>query len=186
MFPKGFFISVAALIFIVAGTTLAIFWARGYRPDLKNGTLKGTGLLSANSFPTGATVYVDNRLTTATDNTINLAPGEYEVKIVKDGYISWEKKLKLSEELVTQTDALLFPAATNLNALTYIGAINPVPSSDGQKIAFCVASASSTLKNGLYLLDLSNRTLSFRSEIRQIATNDIFDFVSCDFFFREK
>ena len=180
MFPKGFFISVAAFIFIVIGTILAIFWARGYRPDLKNGTFNGTGLLSANSFPTGATVYVDDKLTTATDNTINLAPGDYDVKIVKDGFITWRKKLKLSEELVTQTDALLFPAATNLNALTYIGAINPVPSSDGQKIAFCVASASSTLKNGLYILDLSNRTLSFRSEIKQISNNDSFDFSKAD------
>ena len=180
MFPKGFFISVAAFIFIVTGSTLAIFWARGYRPNLKNGTFNGTGLLSANSYPTGATVYVDDKLTTATDNTINLAPGEYDVKIVKDGFITWRKKLKLSEELVTQTDALLFPAATNLNALTYIGAINPVPSSAGQKIAFCVASASSTLKNGLYILDLSNRTLSFRSEIKQISNNDVFDFSNAD------
>lgn len=171
---------MGVIIFIAVGTTAAILWARGYRPDVKNGMVAGTGLLSANSFPTGASVYVNGDLKTATDNTINLSPGQYQVKITKDGYLSWEKTLKLQKELVTQTDALLFPTAPDLKALTFLGAVNPTPSSDGQKIAFTVASASSSLKNGLYVLDLSNRTLSFRSEIRQIAKQSSFDFLKAD------
>ena len=40
-------------IFIGIGTFLMIRYAQGYRPT-KQGTIKGTGLLAANSFPTGA------------------------------------------------------------------------------------------------------------------------------------
>jgi len=181
MFPRGLLISIGVVIFLVAGTTVAIYWARGYRPNLKDATFLPTGLLVANSFPTGAQVYINDKLTTATDNTINLAPGDYKIKIVKDGYLSWEKNLKLQKELVTQTNTLLFPAAPDLKALTYVGITNPVPSPDGRKIAFVILSSNSADKNGLYILDLSNRTLSFKSETRQIAKLEAFNFEKAKF-----
>ncbi len=168
--PPRLLIALFGLLFITATTILAIKMAKGYRPSLQTGGLKGTGLLAANSIPKGASVFINSKLTTATDDTLNLPPGDYDVTISKDGYISWSKKLKLQEELVTQTGARLFPAVPDLKPLTFSGAINPVPSPDGQKVVFGVQNSTNEAKNGLYVLDLTDRQFSFGGDTaRQIT-----------------
>ena len=77
-------IFLATIGFVIGGTVVMIRYAKGYRPT-RAGTIKGTGLLSANSFPTGAEVYINGKLTTATDNTLNLDPGDYQIELKKDG-----------------------------------------------------------------------------------------------------
>lgn len=161
-----FFFGAALFIALVAFGVIR--WAKGYRPTI-NGLTRGTGLLAANSFPKGAEVYIDGRLTTATDDTLNLEPGEYYIEIKNDGYHTWSKTLTIKEELVTQTNATLFPTVPSLAPLTFIGAINPVPSPDGNTIVFAVASASADTKNGLYLQALSSNPLSLNRSPRQIA-----------------
>lgn len=168
---KKLLITVLIAIFLIGATFLAINFAKGYRIDLKKRKVAETGLLVVNSFPTGASVFINDKLTTATNDTLNLPPGDYKVKIVKDGYISWEKALKLNKELVTQANARLFPAVPDLKSLTNSGAENINPSPDGTKIAYAVASASATLKNGLYVYDLTDKALSFTRGARQIARN---------------
>ena len=168
--PPRLLITIIILIALAGGTTLAIKLAKGYRPNLKQGgSLKGTGLLAANSIPKGASVFINDKLTTATDDTQNLPPGEYHVKIAKDGFISWEKTLQLEPELVTQTNARLFPSVPDLKPLTFSGAVNLTPSPDGQKIAFVVENATTDTKNGLYVIDLLDRPLGFKSDPRQIT-----------------
>lgn len=168
---KKLLITISIALFLLVATFVAINFARGYRFDFKKKKVAETGLLVANSFPTGAQVFINDKLTTATNDTLNLPPGDYWVKIVKDGYIPWEKALKLKKELVTQTNARLFPAAPDLKGLTSAGALNLTPSPDGEKIAFVVASASAAPKNGLWVLDLTPRPLSFSRGPRQIARN---------------
>jgi hypothetical protein len=165
-------IAVGVIIFVVVGTFLAIKLAKGYRPSLTSRALKETGLLSVTSYPKGASVFINDKLTTATDDTLNLPPGEYQVKIAKDGYIPWEKMLQLEAELVTQTNTRLFPSVPDLSPLTFSGALKPLPSPDGQKIIFGVNQATTPDKNGLYLLDLVTSPLSFRSQPRQIVRNN--------------
>jgi len=164
-----FLVAFLALAFIVFGSYLAINYAKGYRPSLATKTFEGTGLLAANSIPKGASVFINNKLTSATDDTLNLPPGEYQIKIAKDGYIPWEKTLVLEPELVTETNARLFPSVPNLKPLTSSGAINPLPSPDGQKILFSVNNATNNAKNGLYILDLLDRPLALNSQPRQIS-----------------
>lgn len=147
-------ISVIA-IFVVLGTILASFFIRGYRPDFKNKSLFPTGLLAANSVPKGALVYINEKLVTATDDTINLTPNDYHIKLVKDGYLPWEKEIKIKKEVVFQTNAHLFRAAPDLKPLTATGAINPILSLDGSRVVYAVASASAETKNGVWMSELS-------------------------------
>jgi hypothetical protein len=153
---KKLLLTLASLILIGLGTYIAIKFAQGYRPNFKNGTVQGTGLLVANSTPTGAQVFLNGKLTTATDDTLNLPPGSYQVDIKKDGFTTWTKTLQLQPELVTQTNATLFPSVPNLKPLTFTGAKNLLPSPDGQKIAYLVEAASTDSKNGLWILDLTD------------------------------
>jgi len=153
---------------IILGSFAAIRFAQGYRIT-SNGRLQNTGLLNANSFPSGAEVYIDNKLVSATDNTLNLDPKEYDVLIQKEGYGPWEKKLRVENGLVTQTNAQLFRLVPGLTPLTFTGATNISPSPDGQRLIFYTASASSKIRNGLYILDLSNSLLTTPKEAHQIA-----------------
>ena len=156
------------LVIIISITALIIAFGRGYRLNLQTNTLAPTGLLVASSFPTGAQVYVDNHLVSATNNTIVLPPGTYQVQISKDGYTPWQKTLKIQGEIVTKADALLLPVAPDLRPLTTTGALNPTLSLDGTKIAYGVATASAQ-KQGLWVMDLTDRPLSLQSPARQIA-----------------
>ena len=170
--------AIATVLLLLLATTAVIFYGRGYRPGFDNGRLNvaGTGLLVATSRPDGASVFINGNLTTATDNTINLPPGEYTIKIFKDGYFPWEKKLKVQKEVVTKADALLFPSAPKLESITNIGVRNPVLDPSQTRIAYAVVSQSAR-RNGIYVLDLSTRPiLTLQSSSTQIAddTLDLF------------
>lgn len=180
---RFFMIFVTAAILLAAAFILMKF-AQGYRIafDGKNIFQKdsfkvaSTGLLTATSNPDGASIYINNHLTSATNTTIDLAPGEYTVRIVKEGYLPWEKKLKIQKEVVTQTQALLFPAAPKLESITATGVLNPTPDPTGSMLAFGVASASAARKNGVFVFDMNTRPiLTLRSSSLQIAddTQDI-------------
>jgi len=164
-------IFLTTAVFIFSGTFLMIRYAQGYRPT-KTLTIKGTGLLSANSYPTAGEVYINGKLTTATDNTLNLDPGTYDIEIKKDGYHTWSKKLKIEAELVTETNAQLFPASPSLEPLTYTGATMPVPAPDGTKLSFTVASSSAVAKNGLYVQELTSSPIALNKTARQIARTE--------------
>jgi hypothetical protein len=111
-------------------------------------------------------------LTTATDDTLNLPPGDYHIKITKDGYLPWDKDIQIKKEVVFQTDAQLFRSAPDLKPITYAGAINPTISNDGSKVIFAVASASASQDNGLYLVEITDNPLLINKDIpRQISPN---------------
>lgn len=156
-------ITIAVLIFLIIGTTIAIRWAEGYRFNLSHQKIEGTGLLVSNSQPQGASVTIDNELKTATDDTLHLTPGDYKVKLEKDGYYPWQKTLKIEKELVTQTNARLFPSVPDLSALTFNGASEPSPSPDGHKIAFKIATTSAQIKQGIWVTNLNDNPLRFGS-----------------------
>lgn len=161
--------TILSAIFILIGTVLAINYAKGNYRLTQDGFVEETGLLSANSSPTGAQVLIDNKLITATDDTIYLEPGTYQIKVVKDGYTPWEKTMTIEKELVAQTNALLFPSAPSLTPLTFTGAKNISPSPDGQKIVYYTNSASTKSRNGLHVLDVGGNFLPLQKNSRQIS-----------------
>jgi len=108
--------------------------------------------------------------TTATDNTINLSPNTYDVKIVKEGYFSWEKNLVVKKEVVTKAEALLFPTTPKLESITSTGVENPVLDPSQTKIAYTVSSQSASTKRGVFVLDMSSRPiLTLQGDSTQIA-----------------
>lgn len=161
-------------ISIVLLTLIISFIARGYKINLKQGTiLTATGILSATSEPKAASVYLDEKLVTATDNTLNLTPNTYTVKIIKDGYLPWQKTIQIKKETVYQTNTQLFRSVPDLKPITYTGAINPVVSPDNTKIVYAVASASASVDNGLYVMELNNTfSLNFsKNNAKQLSQN---------------
>lgn len=170
---RSLLIMFCVLLFVVCGTYIVSILARGYRLNLKSGPIiQATGILSATSQPKSASVFINDRLTTATDDVMNLAPGDYNIKITKDGYLPWQKNISIKKEVVYQTEAILFRSVPELSPITQSGAINPTLSPDGSKIIFAVASASASRDNGLYIIETSDNLIPLtKNTPRQIATN---------------
>lgn len=164
---------IIAIVVIGVGilTYLVSFLIRGYRPGLnqKGLGLMPTGLLVADSDPEGASVYINDKLATATNDTINLSPEHYKIRIEKDGYLPWQKTITIKKEVVSQTNATLFRTTSDLKPLTNTGAINPTSSPDKSKIIYAVAKASEKRKNGVWLLDLTSNLPINRANTKQLT-----------------
>lgn len=165
-------LTFTTFIFLLLASIAAIAYNKGYRPSFKKTgpVVEATGLLVATSSPDGAQVFLNNRLVTATNDTLSLPEGDYQVKIIKDGYIPWEKELKIKTGVVTETQARLFPTAPNLRAETSSGVFLPTLSLDGTKLVYDVASGSAE-KRGVWVMDLTDRPLLTQAQARQIAQN---------------
>jgi len=170
---KSLWVITLVITFIFIVTAGLIFFANGYQITTKGKvSFLSTGIISATSKPIGASVYIDDRLVTATDDTINLTPGDYTIKIIKDGYLPWQKNATIKKEIVFQTTTQLFRSAPDLKPVTQAGAFNPAISPDGSLVIFSVASASAAKDNGLYSLELSDTATSFLSKnVKQLSSN---------------
>ncbi len=171
--------TVLVLSFILLGTALAIFYAKGYRFTTNEGKpiFQGTGILSLSSSPEGAKVYINGNLTTATNNTLNLRPGTYDVEIRKEGYFSWKKTVVIKKELVTEANALLFPTTPKFEPITITGVENLAKDPSGTILAYTVSSSSATGKNGVYVLDMNSRPILPTSSLTsQLIDNTAYDF----------
>lgn len=179
---KHILYTLISAAFIIVGTLAAINYAKGNYRLTDTGFVRESGLLSANSFPTGAEIFIDGKLVSASDDTLYLEPGEYEVKIIKDGFSPWKKLIQIEKELVTQTNAQLFPTSPSLVPLTFTGVQNISISPDGQKLVYYAASASAETKNGLYLLELGNSFFSLQKGPKQLAEDSSsYDLSRADF-----
>ncbi|KKQ26850.1 MAG: hypothetical protein US43_C0043G0003 [Candidatus Levybacteria bacterium GW2011_GWA1_37_16] len=176
---KRIIVYVATVVFLITMTIAVILYGKGYNFNFGDGKIgiSGTGLLAATSQPDGAGIYINNHLTSATNNTINLPPGEYDVKISKSGYSPWNKKIKIEKEVVSSAYALLIPTAPKLNNVTQMGVSNPVLDPTRTKIAYTVSSLDDPRKNGIYILDMGLRPiLMLQSSSSQIVDNTIDNF----------
>ncbi len=176
---KKFIITIVTIIVIAIAASVAIFLAKGYTFSPAEKRIVGTGIITISSEPDSASVYVDGHLTTATNATISsLPPKSYTVKVVKEGFIPWEKQVSVKEGLVTPIKVTLFPAIPTIYPLTFNGVVNPTLSSDGAKLAFVVP-LSAGKKAGVWVwTQTSNQPISFArsAEPHQIATNTTADF----------
>lgn len=168
---KQLLISIAILLFLLIATTIVVLYGKGYRFWFEKGKpdISGTGLLVATSKPDGAQVFVNDHLATATDSTINLSPGEYSIRVYKDGYFPWRKKIKIEKEVVAKIDATLFPTAPKLDSITNTGVENPRVDPTTTQIVYTISSSSAS-KNGVWVLDMAERSLlTLQSGTKQIA-----------------
>lgn len=177
---KIVFGSATLIAVLVILTTIAVLYASGYRLTSQNGTnfVEGTGVIVLTSVPDGARVYVNDHLTTATNNTINLQPGKYDVRIEKEGYFAWKKNITVKKGEVSQANALLFPNYPKLTPLTTTGAANVVVDPTNSLIAYTVDDFNTVRKNGIYLLNMNSRPILLGDLTTQLSDNTVADFTN--------
>ena len=127
------------------------------------------------SEPDGASVYINGDLKTATNASISLSPGTYDVEVRKDGFFTWGKRLTIEKEIVTQTFISLFKNVPSLSPVTSLGAVNPVMSEDGAKIVFSILPSKDVMsdKAGLWALDTFSLPLGFGAGPKRITDGDM-------------
>jgi hypothetical protein len=171
------FLSTFAFVSILG--TMIFFYARGYRFDTEKLRFTPNGLLVIKSDPDGAQVFINGELKTATNDSLTLPPGTYDVSIRKEGYLPWTKRLVIEKEIVTQANASLFKSVPSLTPLTFSGTSNPVPSNDLTKIAYAVLPTNNTNggrdKVGLWIIETLNLPLGFAKGPKQITDGDLTD-----------
>ncbi len=162
------------IIVVITFGTLFGFYARGYRFDPKTFKFAPNGILVIRSDPEAAQIFIDGELKTATNATLSLPPGEYEISIRKDGYFTWEKTLVIEKEIVTEANITLFRTAPALSPATFSPSINPITTSDYTKIAYTVPfNQEDPEKGGLWVIETINLPLGFSRDPRRITDGDL-------------
>ena len=147
------------------GTTISLY-ARGFRLDFKSLKLQPNGILVIKSDPDGASVYINGNLKTATNATVPLPSGTYDVEVRHEGFLPWRKRLTIQQEIVTNVTASLFRLAPSFTPLTFDGAVAPVASSDFTKVAYANS-------EGLWVMETVNLPIGFAKEPRRVTDGDL-------------
>ncbi len=154
-------------IFVIILVSI-IAYARGYRIDFQNQTLRPTGILAVSSSPKAASIFVNGALKGVTDTNLTLPPGKYTVEIRKEGYSSWSKEITLRGEIVMSLDALLFPKNPTLAPLTSSGVVKAVNIDQTGRVLLFVQN-DDTEKDGIYVFEASQRALSFYPPLKPLV-----------------
>ncbi|HET7099080.1 MAG TPA: PEGA domain-containing protein [Patescibacteria group bacterium] len=168
-----FFLTTLIVVSVLG--TFASYYARGYRLNLKTLKFQPNGILVVKSEPDGASIYINGELKSATNATISISPGTYDVEVKKDGFFTWYKRLVVEKEIVTQANVSLFKQVPSLSPITFSGAVNPVASNDGTKIAYSVLPSKNVSEDkvGLWTVDTYNFPLGFSNNEKRVTDGDL-------------
>lgn len=159
---------LAGVILVPSMTYLVILFARGYRLNFRTKQVQVVGFVAVTSSPDGAQIFVNNQLRGATNSTLTLPPGTYQIEIRKDSYSPWKKTVLIEAEIVSRAAGTLFPSIPSLKAITGDGAILPTLSPNGTKVAFVKPTLRQT---EVYILDLSESPLGLVNREARLAAS---------------
>jgi len=84
---------------------MVIFYSEGYSFDWEKRTIVVSGGMYLKSYPLKADIFVNNKLSGKTNKFVRrLIPKVYDIKISKEEYHSWEKRITVEPGLVTRLD----------------------------------------------------------------------------------
>lgn len=108
-------------------------------------------------------VYVDEKSTNLNDQRIeNLEPGEYQIKVEKEGYTSWSKLVSIEEGIVKELYVTLFPEELELEQITTTQIDRAFFSPDGNFVVYVVKDGTES-ENGIWKLKLAQNTFGLIS-----------------------
>ncbi len=112
-----FFLFLMAFIVLAPLITL---YAWGYSFDWEEKTIVATGGIYLKSYPSGAEIYINDKLRGKTNKFIRrLVPKLYEIKIAKDDYHPWQKNFLVEPRLVAKANnILLVPFNPKISLIT--------------------------------------------------------------------
>lgn len=164
-----------SIIIVSSIGIFASFYARGYRFNLSKFKFEPNGILVVKCDPTGSEIHINGDFKTNSDANISLAPGTYDVSLKKDGFFTWNKRLTIEKEIVTEIRVSLFKSVPSLSPVTLSGALNPVASNDYTKIAYFIPPLENqdVDKTGLWVIENMNLPIGFSKDPRKITDGNL-------------
>lgn len=162
---KRLILYIIAFFFLVLTAGLVIFAANGYYFDFKEKKIKKHGMIVVRSIPKNVNVFLDNNFKkNKTPINISTLPGSYNLKIEKDGYVTWQKQISVDSGLATWVDYIfLIPKDKKITPITTEGIKSFQISHDESRVAFV------DLKNNIWTANLNN------NEQKKIYSSEIYE-----------
>lgn len=128
---------------VILISAVCIFLVLGYRLDLKNGDVEQGALLQFRSFPSGATIELDDeKLSFVTPGKRNVSVGQHTVSMARNGYEPWEKTFTVkASELRWLNYARLVPSTIQTESLKEFPLLTATLPSPDKKWLFVLQAA---------------------------------------------
>jgi len=113
-------ILIGTVLFFVLATPMILLYAWGYSFDWQDKNVVLTGGLYLKSVPKKANVYINNQIQKEITPALikRLLPKEYQIRVEKEGYHSWQKNLKVESKIVTEAkNIFLIPINPNIEVV---------------------------------------------------------------------
>lgn len=94
-------ISILASIFVYTGAIAIYFYANGWRLGNTNQLFIKTGVVTVESEPYLANLYIDGKEKGRTPKSVSLPIGTYNISVYKSGYVEWKKEIEIKEQKST-------------------------------------------------------------------------------------
>lgn len=103
-------ITISLFIFFLLVGIITIIYIQGNVINVKEREIISTGSIRINANTNSFKVYLNNEEHMVNDSQINsIKPGEYILRVEKQGYSSFETVVEVTEGLITSTNVQLFP-----------------------------------------------------------------------------
>ena len=151
---------VLLLLFFVA-SVFAIIVAQGNIINFSNGEIVTTGTLRIESNIKDYKVFVEDKEAHINNNRIeDLEPGEYKIRLEKEGYSSWESSVKVRAGIISSINAQLFPSKINIQRFIDSNIEYATYSTDGKYIFYIVSDPISSQNSGIWRRSLQSSVIS--------------------------
>lgn len=162
-------VAYAAMTAAVVGlSTVLVLLMLGYRFNRYSGTIQQGGLVQFISQPSGANVFIgDIQLANKTRSKITLNPGDYLIKMQREGYQPWQKSATVKAGTVLWLNsARLVPENPETTAVLPLAAVASTSAQSGVD-TFAILKKSTTPTITLVGTDgdeISQETISFNTK----------------------
>lgn len=154
------------IIFIILSAGI-VFYTAGYQYQFKKEMIEKSGGILLEFEPKEVDIYVQNKKVDTTgffDNSYKitqLLPGEYDIKIEKEGYHAWQKKLTVEGEKINFIKNIILFRNNTLPRLTLSGNITNLITSKNKEIIYFTEQQ----ENGLFFKSFNEKN----SELTEIS-----------------
>lgn len=170
---KTVLIRIAIIILFLVILAGVIAYARGYRFNIREGTITSTGILAISSNPRAAEIWVNEERMGATDSNITLPYGTYDIEIRKEGYTPWSTRVILKGEIVMSINARLFSKNPSLTPLTNLGISQAVPIGTTSQVLI-ISQTDNPEKDGVYLFEPSAQPIAIFPPLKPLIMASLF------------
>lgn len=133
------FVYMSFIVIFMVTVPIIILYTQGYRYNFKRGKVQKTGIFIVSSIPKKADVYLNGKIVIGDQTPARiekLLPADYEIKLAKEGYHDWTKKLQIFENSTTfAEDVILWKNSLPIQLSEYL-LIDWLASPDNKKSVF--------------------------------------------------